>query len=242
MSTKTLGLSIKQAAMKNPVILNALDANTQKLLQSEAKDGVKLRSVVKMLYYAYCIAGGASGNTRIQLSDPSQAKKVGISAFEQGMKVSQDIIIAGLKVEYASGPNNNTVVGDKAYTNLLYSRTNMQLATGVADEDAGAAGNQGVAVGARNIPVELANADFILIVGGKERYRAPLSSFFSENDSKQYLNGDFEDFVSLQEQLVLAPAGTEVRAELHTADGVAVSNAVNHFIKWTVIGSSFETI
>lgn len=242
MSNKTLGLSIKQAATKDPSIFSKLDANTQKMLQSESKDGAKLRSVVKMLYYAFCIAGGAAGGTRIMLSDSSQAKKVGISSFEQGMKVPNDIIIAGLKVEYASGAAGNTVVGDKAYTNLLYSRTNMQLATGVVDEDAGATGNQGVAVGARTLPVELANAEFILYVGGKERYRAALSSFFSENDSKQYLNGDFEDFISLQEQLILAPASTEVRAELHTAEGVAVPSAVNHFIKWTVIGSTLETI
>jgi hypothetical protein len=235
--SKTTGINIKEAALNNETIMNRIDANTRETLK---KNPSSLRSVIRTLMYAICIVGGIGGASEVQLYDTQQAKKVGISDFEAGMKVNSDSIITGIRLEYASGAPGNAVVGDKAYTNLLFSRTN--LTPGNVDMDAGTAGVQSTPVPARNLPLTLYNAKLFLYVDGQEKFNCDVKDFFIENDRKDYMSGDPADFKSLLEQLVLVPKGSIVEVKLRTADGVAVAGDVNHFFRWSLQVSQFDKI
>lgn len=237
MGQKHVGVSIKRAALENEAVMSKLDANTQQKLRTKPSS---LRSIISILSFAFCIVGGIGSNSTVNLFDTAQAKKAGISDFEQGMKLTNDAIITGIRLSYASVAPGNVVVGDKPYTNLLFSRTT--LAAGGVDMDAGAAGVQSTPVPARTIPNELLNCKLRLLVNDTERFAIDVADLFIENDRKDYQNGDFDDFYSLQEQLLLVPKGASVTVKLSTADGVAVSNAVNHFFKWSVLVSQFDEI
>jgi hypothetical protein len=235
--SKVTGIDIKAAALSNDAVFSRLESNTQSNLRQFPE---KWRTVVRVLMYAFCITTAISAGAEIPLYDTNQAKKVGISDFEQGMKVSNDAIITGLRLEYASGATGNSVVADKPYTNLLFSRTN--LAPGNVDMDAGAAGVQSTPVPARTLPLELSNSKLFLYVNGQERYNCDIKDFFIENDRKDYMSGDPVDFKSLLEQLVIVPKGGTVEVRIKTAEGVAVPSNVNHFFRWSLMVSALETV
>lgn len=232
MSNKNIGLNFKTILDQQPALREKLEANTKKAFESGS-----LRSVTKALAYALLVAGAPQGGSTIPLFDNNQAKKVGISDFEQGMKVNSDMIIAGIKVEYAYTTTASGVVTvpDRPYSNLIFSRTS--LVNGGVDMDANAAGVQANGVPERILPPAVANSQFVFKVGGVERFRVPVSAFFTENDRKDYLTGDFSDYLSLQEQLMMIQSGQSVTAELHVAEGINLPSQ-NHFFKWTIIGSA----
>lgn len=235
--SKIIGVSIKDAALNNVNVMSKLDAGSAAKLRSNPAG---FRAIVAILSYAICIVGGIGAGSTQPLFDNSQAKKVGISDFEQGMKVTNDCIIAGLRLQYASVAPGDVVVGNKPYTNLLYSRTN--LVAGAVDMNAGEAGVQSSPVPARTIPSTLMNCKVILKVNGNQRLSVSVADLFIENDRKDWQNADVNDFLSLQEQLIVVPAGGAVTLELQTADGVAVGADVNHFFKWSVLVSQLDAI
>lgn len=238
--SKITGVNIKSAALApGSSILSRLDPKTQQNLRDKPNT---LRSVVRILSYAIVIIGGIAAEAALNLYDTQQALKPGISDFNQGMTFSSDALIAGIRLQYAQaatvGNGGTVAVADKNYSNLMYSRTN--LVAGGVDMDAGGAGVQSTPVPSRTLPLELLGAKFKLFVGSDLKFQCDVADFFIENDRKDYQNGDLSDFISLQEQLVLIPANTEVRATITGASGVTVSNAVNHFFKWSLMVSHFE--
>lgn len=240
---KGLQTNIKHLVMKNPGLFARLDANTQALLRQEFVNGQQvktlLRAVEKELSYAIALGAiGASSTTN--LFDTSQARKTGISDFEQGMKVNSDSIICGMKLMYAASAN--TIVNDKLYTNLLYNRTT--LAVGFTDTDTGGAGNQQAMVPALTIPKEFLNADFILKVGGIEKARRKVYQFFLENDRKDYLSGDSADYLSLEKEPIFAAANDVITAELVAPEGILIAAAAAgyHLLRWSVQVSQFVPV
>ncbi|MCF8427158.1 MAG: hypothetical protein K9H61_02305 [Bacteroidia bacterium] len=235
--SKVIGVSIKDAALNNANVMAKLEPGSASRLRANP---MGFRAIVAILSYAICIIGGVGAGATTPLFDTQQAKKVGISDFEQGMKVTNDCIVVGLRLGYASVAPGDAVVGNKAYTNLLYSRT--VLAPGGVDMDAGGAGVQSAAVPARTIPATLLNCKLLLKVNGNLRLTVAVNDLFIENDRKDWQNADLNDFLSLQEQLIVVPAGGSVTMELQTADGVAVAGDVNHFFKWSLLVSQLDQV
>lgn len=236
-NSKKIGISIKEAALTNADIMSKLDANTAQKLQAEPR---RFRSLITILAYAFCIIGGLGAGATTPLYDTNQGLKTGISDFEQNMKTSNACLVIGLRLQYASVAPGDAVVGNKEYTNLMYSRTS--LVAGGVDMDAGGAGVQSTPVPARTIPKELLSCKLILSINGTKRLSVTVSDLFIENDRKDWQNADFSDFLSLQDNMIVIPAGGEVKVDLQTAEGVAVSGAVNHFFKWSLLVSQLETV
>ena len=240
-NSRSLGFNIKQMVLNNPALFNRLDEGTKTLLKAEFDangNQIKqnLRAVEREL--AYSIALGAMGaGAATPLFDTAQAKKVGISDFEQNMQTTYDCVIAGIKFMYA--PSADNVVGNKQYSNLLYSRTS--LVAGGVDMDAGAAGVQSVAVPALTMPAVFLNAQFVLKIAGSEKVRRPIYQFFMENDRKDYMNGENVDFVSLEHEPIFVAKGETVTAELVTAEGIAIPAAAlgYHLLRWSIKVSQF---
>ncbi|MES2379736.1 MAG: hypothetical protein V4538_01755 [Bacteroidota bacterium] len=165
-----------------------------------------------------------------ELIDNDQSRADGVTDFEKGkLQGNQAFLVTRMFIKYAFDASD-TVVYTKRYSQFIYAIDSFVLQATTIDTDAGATGNQTVAVNAATIPVQLENANLVLSVNNAVKYRNKVGAFFIRGTQTQKVADHDDNSVSLGLAPILILPESPIQAQFRFNTGVTTPTGV-HFVE-----------
>lgn len=224
--------------MKNTINLQALfqsnpgifEGATKGLIDALSTNSVKQNVTSLRNRRLVTLAGQA------ELFDTTVNKIEGITDFDKGMlSGNQAFLVTGIQLAYARNASTTTPQTQR-FSNLVHALDLFAVNTTI-DIDAGATGNQNVAVPVQVIPTELLNADFNFQININVKYKAPASDFFIQNQRLEKASGHEDYVVDLEHAPILLLPNKPLQAVLRFNPSVTNPAGFNHFVEVTFRGS-----
>lgn len=175
-----------------------------------------------------------------ELFDPTQNKIEGVTDFDKGLLAgNQAFLVTGIQLRYArsAASGGTTTPHSQRYSNLVYALDSFAVNASTIDVDAGATGNQNVAVPVQVIPTELLNADFNFQINQNIKYKTPAQDFFVENNRAEKAVGNDDFTVDLEHAPILLLPNKPIQSVLRFNPAVTNPSSFNHFVEIIFRGS-----